>query len=115
MKRTICSVLAVLITTPVWAADNFTTWRIKGVQIESVELLDQGIEEPAAMQINLVKLTDAAREPIIVESDAGLDDCLSWGQSAVGNNRVTLEITQWNTAYTLNGVVVTSCFAFGTH
>ncbi|MEL6922342.1 MAG: hypothetical protein AAFO77_15240 [Pseudomonadota bacterium] len=115
MKRLICAAVLTAIATPTLAADNFTTWRIKGSQITSVALLEQEVEDPAAMQINLTKLTDEPREPIIVESDMGLETCFNWAQSSVNNDQVTLEITQWNTAYTLNGVVVTSCFAYGTH
>ncbi|MEL6202154.1 MAG: hypothetical protein AAFR39_07305 [Pseudomonadota bacterium] len=110
MKLILATICVVAFTGSAAAYDEFVTWRISGGEITSVEELPMEIESPGSMHINLVDTNGEARQ-LLVESDTGIEDCYGWALSAVGNEDAMLEITQWNSADTMNGVVVTSCFA----
>ncbi|MEO0543592.1 MAG: hypothetical protein AAFY99_07210 [Pseudomonadota bacterium] len=102
--------------TCVWQAhaiNEFKTWRINGKDILRVELLPAAINPPGTMRI-IFKPSILNRLPLVIESDTGIDECYAWARTAVGNPRLMLEITQWTTSATVNGVIVTSCFTINT-
>ncbi|MEO1748461.1 MAG: hypothetical protein AAFR27_07565 [Pseudomonadota bacterium] len=109
MRSVLAIVFGAALTGSAAAYDEFITWRINGAEIISVEQLPMEIEAPGSMNINLVDANGETSQ-LLVESDAGIEDCYGWALSAVGNENATLEITQWNSADTMNGVIVTSCF-----
>ena len=113
MKNLVGIILALTIASAAGAVNEFKTWRIKGKDIERVELLPSVIASPGTMRI-IFKPGKGKRMPLVIESDTGIDDCYAWASSAAGNPKMMLEITQWTTTETVNGVIVTSCFTIDT-
>ena len=112
MLRLVGISIALLFTSTAGAYEEFTTWRISGKDIERVELLPAAIRSPGIMRIIFKNdEQEDARNPLVIVSDDGIEECYEWAQNAADNRQLTLEITQWKTSKTLNGVIVTGCFA----
>ncbi|MEN0001514.1 MAG: hypothetical protein AAF940_11580 [Pseudomonadota bacterium] len=104
--------IALLFTSTAGAYEEFTTWRINGGDIERVEMLPAVIRSPGIMRIIFKNSEqDHARHPLVIVSDDGIEECYKWARKSAHNRQLTLEITQWKTSKTLNGVIVTGCFA----
>ena len=113
MKILISVIFALTFIVPAQAINEFRTWRINGKDIQRIELLPAAIRPPGTMRI-IFKPSVLNPTPLVIESDTGIDECYAWARTAVGNAGVILEITQWVTSNTVNGVIVTSCFTIET-
>ncbi|MEM7055948.1 MAG: hypothetical protein AAF557_00025 [Pseudomonadota bacterium] len=90
---------------------KFSEYRIPASIVERVVIGSFEVEDPVPLEIYL----KAHNEPLVIETDGFAEECKDKIERAMGSDpenalgSETIQITVYETAQTLNGVLITEC------